>query len=152
MDIGQNGTYTDLTFATWMVYNVPPMLVNVIIAWVYLIIIFFGFSFTKGGNASRRLVSKKSQRNVEKMLNEKYRALGSMTFHEFAVATLFVFAVSLWLFREPKFIPGWSSMITGNSNFRIGDSTAAMLVVMLLFIIPKKPTSILKSMKYSCFI
>lgn len=145
MHISQNGTYTDLTFATWMAYNIPPMIVNVVIAWIYLVVVFFGIPFTKKVQNSR-MMSKENQKNVEEFLHEKYRNLGKMTFHELAVATLFLFAVCLWLFREPRFIPGWSSMIKGNnSEFGIGDSTPAMLVVMLLFIVPKNPISIFRS-------
>lgn len=145
LNIGQNGTYTDLTFATWMIYNVPPMLVNVFIAWMYLVVVFFGFNFGKKNNSEDRMLSAENQNNVQKMLESKYKSLGSMSFHEVAVAILFFIAVMLWLFREPKFMPGWASVITENPNFRIGDSTPAMLVVMFLFIIPKHPMAMFRS-------
>lgn len=68
------------------------------------------------------------------MLEEKRRLLGKMTFHESAVFVLFIVIVALWLFREPKFMKGWAEHL---SDADIGDSTAAMFVVLLLFIIPR---------------
>lgn len=91
------------------------------------------------------MLSSENQKKVQRMLEDKYKGLGTMSFHETAVATLFLLAVSLWLFREPKFMPGWASLISDDPKFRIGDSTAAMLIVLLLFIVPKNPSSMFKS-------
>lgn len=128
-----------------MAYNVPPMLVNVLIAWLYLIVVFFGNPFGKKDSTKQRMLSSENQKKVQRMLEDKYKGLGTMSFHETAVATLFLLAVSLWLFREPKFMPGWASLISDDPKFRIGDSTAAMLIVLLLFIVPKNPSSMFKS-------
>ncbi|OXA52782.1 hypothetical protein Fcan01_12499 [Folsomia candida] len=130
VNIGQDGKYTDLTFATWMAFNVPPMIVNIIIAWMYLVVIYFGLP----GSKKSKSLSLGNRKSVERLLKEKYRALGPMTFHEIAVLILFIFVVLLWLFRQPKFIEGWADLLPGAE---IGDSTAAMLVVFLLFVIPK---------------
>jgi len=58
----------------------------------------------------------------------------------------------LWMFRDPRFIKGWSEFIV---NVKVGDSTAAMLAVFLLFVIPKSlscfsggPTDALLDWKY----
>lgn len=128
-----------------MAYNVPPMLVNVLIAWLYLIVVFFGNPFGKKDSTKQRMLSSENQKKVQRMLEDKYKGLGTMSFHETAVATLFLLAVSLWLFREPKFMPGWASLISDDPKFRIGDSTAAMLIVLLLFIVPKNPSTMFKS-------
>ncbi|CAL8109812.1 unnamed protein product [Orchesella dallaii] len=143
-EISGNGTLTELTFATWMAFNVPPMIVNVLIAWVYLVFVFFGVSGRGKDKTTSRLMSKENQQNVERMLKDKYKALGSISFHETAVATLFFFAVCLWLFKEPKFITGWSDLISPSHDFNIGDSTAAMLIVMMLFILPKNPSAMFR--------
>ncbi|ODM98912.1 Solute carrier family 13 member 2 [Orchesella cincta] len=139
-----NGTLSELTFATWMAFNVPPMIVNVLIAWVYLVLVFFGVSGRGKDKTTARMMSKDNQRDVERMLKEKYKGLGPISFHEAAVAVLFLFAVSLWFFKEPKFMPGWSDLITTSHDFNIGDSTAAMLIVMLLFILPKNPSAMFR--------
>jgi sodium-dependent dicarboxylate transporter 2/3/5 len=113
-----------------MAFNIPVMIVLLVIAWAYLVLVFFGFP---GSKKSQRF-SLGSKSNVERMLRQKYAALGPTTFHEIAVFILFVIVVLLWLFREPKFIKGWADLLTGAD---IGDSTAAMLIVFLLFVVPK---------------
>jgi sodium-dependent dicarboxylate transporter 2/3/5 len=57
-----------------------------------------------------------------------------MSFHEIGVALVFLTTVLLWLFRDPRFIPGWADQIMGAKN---GDATAAMIGVLLMFIIPR---------------
>lgn len=32
----------DISFATWMAYNIPPMLVNVAFCWFYLVVMYLG--------------------------------------------------------------------------------------------------------------
>lgn len=113
-----------------MAYNVPPMIVNIIIAWVYLVLVYFGLP----GSKKSKSLSLGNRKSVEKLLLEKYRGLGPMSFHEIAVLILFIFVVLLWLFRQPRFMDGWADALPGAD---IGDSTAAMLVVFLLFVVPR---------------
>jgi sodium-dependent dicarboxylate transporter 2/3/5 len=42
LDPKHHGNYASLTFATWMGFNVVPMLVNIFIAWLYLQLVFLG--------------------------------------------------------------------------------------------------------------
>jgi sodium-dependent dicarboxylate transporter 2/3/5 len=124
-----------------MAYNVPPMLVNVLIAWLYLIFLFVLLPRWRGGGGLGLNASKSTQTAVSSLLRSKYNALGPMTFHEIGVSLLFLFVVGLWLFREPKFMSGWADLLPA---VEIGDSTAAMLVVFLLFVVPRDPMSLLK--------
>lgn len=113
VDVSQNGKYMDVSFATWMVYNIPPMAVNVALCWIYLVVYYIGVPdklfFWRKYNEKRRLEQDdetQKQKLVEKILLEKYRALGPMTFHEISVFILFILIVLLWLFREPRFMVG----------------------------------------------
>ena len=45
-------------------------------------------------------------KEVKQLLRNKYKDLGPMTFHEFAVLILFICCVLLWFFRSPEFVPG----------------------------------------------
>lgn len=63
------------------------------------------------------------ERKVGHLLLTEYRKLGQMTFHEIGVAFVFFTTVMLWLFRDPRFMPGWDEQIVGIEN---GDATAAM--------------------------
>jgi sodium-dependent dicarboxylate transporter 2/3/5 len=122
-----------------MAFNVPGMLINVLIAWIYLTLVFFGVpSWARFGkkSSSTSIIKDdpKTRANVTKMLKQKYEDLGPMSFHEIGVGILFFIVVMLWFFRDPRFIKGWSEFIP---HVDVGDSTAAMLVVVLLFIVPR---------------
>ena len=158
LNIGQGGKYLDLTFATWMAYNVPTMLLNVLAAWVYLIVLYFGIpdflAVWRPKKSAEVLETEKTrQRNVSKMLRGRYDALGPMNFHETAVAILFFIVVMLWMFRDPRFIDGWGTLFP---QVEVEDSSAAMLIVFILFIIPKDPSFLFGSkfiaMRESTFI
>ncbi|CAG2162894.1 unnamed protein product [Oppiella nova] len=71
------------------------------------------------------------------IIKEKYRELGSITFHESAVCFLFVLLIVLWMLRDPQFLKGWATIIT--NNIKPKDATAAIFIVVLMFCIPAKP-------------
>jgi len=113
------------------------MLINVLIAFAYLTLIYFGApDWLRCRKLSReeKEDEKQKTKKVTKFIIEKYEELGSMNFHEGAVAVLFVIIVLLWFTREPGFMPGWGEQIP---YVEVGDSTAAIFVVFLLFAIPK---------------
>lgn len=84
-----------------------------------------------------------------------------MKFHEIAVCSIFVILICLWMFRDPQFMTGWARLLNhnmlvsffisliviySNANFffflvcRIPkDTTPAILMVILLFIVPSNP-------------
>ncbi|XP_034237208.1 protein I'm not dead yet [Thrips palmi] len=120
----------DLNFANWMIFNVPLMLINAIVAWLWLQVLYMGL-FRKAG---RRMTKTREQlQAVEEVIAAKYRELGPMTFHEGSVMSLFVAVVLLWFFRAPEFIPGWAEYV---SDVKIKDATPAVLIVFLLFVLP----------------
>lgn len=117
-----------VNFASWMAFNVPGMIINVLVAWLWLQFLYIGFR--KDPNAEAR------ESQVRKMIRQRYADLGPITFHEIATLFCFCVVVLLWFFRDPQFIPGWSELIT---NVHVDDATAAMIIVTVLFIIPAKP-------------
>lgn len=44
---------------------------------------------------------------AREVIQQQYRTLGPITFHEVSVFILFCILILLWFFREPQFIPGW---------------------------------------------
>lgn len=119
-----------LSFATWMIYNVPTMIACVVFAWLYL---YF------------QLVPKRLRGNhlnpesVRTAIRKRYSELGSLSFHEGAVLFIFIVIVLLWFFRDPYVVTGWSSFFALGK--KIKDATPAMLLVSLLFLIPAKPVA-----------
>ena len=125
------GPDTGFTFATYMLFGVPTMLLCSVLGWLLLIVMFLG---------PRRLLSDKTHparlAAVRRGLERRYRALGPMLFHEWAVLVLLCVLVLLWFFRDPGFMSGWSELFTQTS---IADGTAGMLIVALMFMIPARP-------------
>lgn len=77
------------------------------------------------------------EKQVKSVIRQKLKELGTITFHEVAVSILFLICVMLWFFRDPGFIPGWAHWI---KDAHVDDATAVMIIVLLLFSIPAKPT------------
>lgn len=125
-----------MTFFTWMAFNVPAMLLNNFIAWIYLTIKYCGLpNFSRHPEYEEEHSLKKwKEQHVRSYLLEEYKKLGKMTFHEIAVAAVFLLVVFLWILRDPQIFHGWRDII---SEEHTGDSTAALLGVVLLFIIPR---------------
>ncbi|XP_057373828.1 Na(+)/citrate cotransporter-like isoform X2 [Daphnia carinata] len=123
------GSAPGLNFASWMAFNVPGMLINTFLAWIWLQCLFLGFKRTSADANAQAAV-------VKKLIRTKYEELGPMTFHELATLVLFILCVALWFFRDPQFITGWAEFVPA---VEVDDATAVMTIVLLLFIIPAKP-------------
>ncbi|GFT97985.1 hypothetical protein NPIL_21361 [Nephila pilipes] len=120
---------TELTFASWLIYNAPVMLICVFICWIGLQLFYQPCCLKEDS---------KAQAAARNAVLKSYQELGSITFHEAAVAFLFLLVVVLWFLRDPQFVDGWSTYITNGRNIR--DATPAVGVCLLLFIIPSKPS------------
>ncbi|XP_023332588.1 solute carrier family 13 member 5 isoform X3 [Eurytemora carolleeae] len=120
---------SEVSYATWLAFNIPLMLLNTFAAWVLLIVI-------------ERYVSRhepqptpESELQVKIILQEKKKELGSMNAHEIQVLILFILLVLLWFFLEPVFITGWASFFEPT---KINTATPAVFIVWLLFLLPQK--------------
>jgi len=129
-----------LNFGSWMAFSLPEAILNLFIVWITLCLFFQRHNFRK--------VFKKcseAQNNVKTMLQENYDDLGPLTFHETAVLTLFSALVLIWFFQKPGFMPGWVEALQWQSSsgsvVSIGSATPTILIIILLFVIPSKPTS-----------
>jgi len=138
--------YLDMTFANWMALNVPATIINVFVAFAYLVVSFYGVNWKsmsfRSSKKSKEEVEKevdekKRQEFVNRLLKDEYEKLGPMNFHEFGVLIIFVFVVLLWIFRDPKFMQGWNNVL---EDADIGDATAAVLGIILMFLVPKDLT------------
>lgn len=121
-------TLRGITFTTWMGFNIPPLIVNIIIAWLFLVFKYMGFK-----HLCKRYKTASAEK-VREYLRDEYKKLGPISAHEKGVLVIFVFVVLLWLLRDPQLFPGWGDLIKSSTT---GDSTPAMLGVILLFVLPK---------------
>ncbi|GFQ73887.1 hypothetical protein TNCT_193461 [Trichonephila clavata] len=119
---------SELTFASWMAYNVPGMLICVCVSWIILQVLYL---------PCWRKQNEESKKRIRRVIASRYEELGTITFHESAVLCLFVILVLLWIFREPKFIRGWAELISADT--RIGDAVPVIGILFLLFLFPAEP-------------
>jgi len=150
VNVGQDGKYMEMSFAAWAAFNIPPMILNITIAFLFLYARYKGSLHWRSSirRSINKVFSKKSfpnsqitedklkfnTRDAKSYLKEEYKKLGPMSFHEYGVAIVYLLVVVLWVLRDPGFFEGLKSQIDGPGP---GDSSAAMLGVLLLVIIPK---------------
>lgn len=127
----------EVDFARFMAYSATIMLVYTALSWVWLQFLFMGMFRPNSTDAKEGNIGIEGERITHGIIKEKYAALGPMRSHEIWVSFLFLMALVLWFFRSPGFIQGWAKQLTG---LKVDDSTPAMLVVVLMFILPAKWT------------
>ncbi|XP_041347668.1 solute carrier family 13 member 5-like isoform X2 [Gigantopelta aegis] len=75
---------------------------------------------------------------MTKAIQEQFRSLGRITYAEVVILLLFALFAALLLTRKGNNFQGWGTLFP---NQYVTDSTAAMFIAVLLFILPaKKPT------------
>ncbi|KAG0714781.1 Solute carrier family 13 member 3 [Chionoecetes opilio] len=127
---------TGLNFLTWMLFNVPGMLICVFLAWVWLQIKYLGL-FGKKNELAQKIPEERKVA-VRRLVERKYSDLGPMRMQEGLVLGLFIVLVLLWLFRAPEFIEGWAGYFEHTYGVEVDDATPAMFIVFLLFCLPAK--------------
>lgn len=125
----------------------PIAVINLFLTWIILSLFFLGRpKFSSGKHHSAKVTKESttedvlpenSSQHVAKHLQRKLDELGKISFHEWIVIALISIAVILWLFRDPQVFPGWFSLFP-EGHPKIGDSTVAVAILVIMFIIPKE--------------
>ncbi|XP_023339822.1 solute carrier family 13 member 5 [Eurytemora carolleeae] len=127
-----------LNFGSWILFAVPQLVLNLVFVWTILQIYFLGSEI-------RFLLYKQQTPDlgVKNIFLEKYKSLGPMSFHEKSVLSLFSTLVLIWFTRNPGFMPGWAELLQSQNaqgkTITIGSASPTILVVSLLFLIPRNP-------------
>jgi sodium-dependent dicarboxylate transporter 2/3/5 len=119
-----------IKFSEWMMFGVPIAFVMIVLSWLILTKIIF--------KSDKDLVLDK------KIIREEKQKIGKMSYEEKAVLVVFFITALLWVFRSDLDlgsvkISGWSILFPSASF--IDDSTVAIAMALLLFIIPCKNNS-----------
>uniref|UniRef100_A0A8B9C192 Solute carrier family 13 member 2 n=1 Tax=Anser brachyrhynchus TaxID=132585 RepID=A0A8B9C192_9AVES len=94
-----------INFASWFSFAFPTSLVLLVLAWIWLQILYLGFNFQKNFGCDRSPSAKAKEEQAYAIIKEENKKLGSMKFAEIAVLVLFILLVLLWFTRDPGFIP-----------------------------------------------
>ncbi|OXB73394.1 UNVERIFIED_CONTAM: hypothetical protein H355_017048 [Colinus virginianus] len=128
-----------INFASWFSFAFPTMVVLLILAWIWLQILYLGFNFQKNFGCVSDPSAKAKEKQAYQIIKDENKKLGSMKFAEIAVLVLFVLLVLLWFTRDPGFITGWATVLFNkNGTSFVSDATVAIFISILLFIIPSE--------------
>ncbi|XP_053317893.1 solute carrier family 13 member 1 [Spea bombifrons] len=127
---------TEINFGTWFLLCIPISVILLILSWIWLQWLFLGFNFQEMFKCGKV----KTPREIAsaKVIKDEYKRLGPISYQEIMTLILFVLMALLWFTRDPGFIPGWSALFPEYSGYAT-DSTAALLLGLLFFIIPAYP-------------
>ena len=95
------GSETGLSFATWMAVGVPIAVINTLLTWIWLQILFMRPCSSANQKGLR------SGTDIKSSIRKQYQELGPATFYEKSIMGLFTLLILLWLFKDPQFMPGW---------------------------------------------
>uniref|UniRef100_A0A8B9QIX8 Solute carrier family 13 member 1 n=1 Tax=Apteryx owenii TaxID=8824 RepID=A0A8B9QIX8_APTOW len=118
-----------INFGSWFILSIPITVIILLLSWVWLQCMFrCGKEKTAREQASAQVI------------REEYKKLGPISYPEIVTLVLFILMTLLWFTRDPGFIPGWSSLFPKYKGFAT-DSTTALVIGLLFFIIPAKTLS-----------
>ncbi|KAM4748881.1 solute carrier family 13 member 1 [Rhinophrynus dorsalis] len=127
---------TDINFGTWFLLCIPISVILLLLSWIWLQWLFFGFNFKEMFKCGKEKTER--EKASSKVITDEYKKLGPLSYQEIVTLILFILMALLWFTRDPGFVPGWSSLFPKYSGYAT-DSTAALLLGLLFFIIPAYP-------------
>lgn len=116
-----------IAFGDWMLMALPVSIVMLVSVWLILCKVVFRIS--------------DKLRIDQRIINQEYAALGSMSYEEKAVLCVFSLTAIFWVFRKNLnlgfvSIPGWSQLLPFSAL--IDDATVALTMALLMFVIPAR--------------
>ncbi|NWX25362.1 S13A1 protein, partial [Notiomystis cincta] len=136
-----NSRYPDcqcINFGSWFILSIPIAITILVLSWVWLQWLFLGFDFKNMFKCGKKKTAREEASS--QVIQEEYKKLGPISYPETVTLVLFILMTLLWFTRDPGFIPGWSSLFPKYKSY-ITDSTAALVIGILFFIIPTKTLS-----------
>ncbi|NWI13671.1 S13A1 protein, partial [Crypturellus soui] len=133
-----NTRYPDcqcINFGSWFVLSIPITVTILLFSWIWLQWLFLGFDFKSMFKCGKEKTAR--EQASARVIQEEYSKLGPISYPEIVTLVLFILMTLLWFTRDPGFIPGWSSLFPKYKGFAT-DSTTALVIGLLFFIIPAK--------------
>ncbi|NXC02912.1 S13A1 protein, partial [Orthonyx spaldingii] len=127
-----------INFGSWFILSIPITVTILLLSWVWLQWLFLGFDFKSMFKCGKKKTAREEASS--QVIQKEYKKLGPISYPETVTLVLFILMTLLWFTRDPGFIPGWSSLFPKYKGY-ITDSTAALVIGLLFFIIPAKTLS-----------
>ncbi|NWI78087.1 S13A1 protein, partial [Dryoscopus gambensis] len=127
-----------INFGSWFILSIPITVIILLLSWVWLQWLFLGFDFKNMFKCGKKKTAREEASS--RVIHEEYKKLGPISYPETVTLVLFILMTLLWFTRDPGFIPGWSSLFPKYKGYTT-DSTAALVIGLLFFIIPAKTLS-----------
>ncbi|NXL89627.1 S13A1 protein, partial [Alectura lathami] len=127
-----------INFGSWFILSIPITVTILLLSWVWLQCLFLGFDFKKMFKCGKKKTAREEA--SAKVIQDEYKKLGPMSYPEIVTFVLFILMTLLWFTREPGFFPGWSSLFPKYKGYAT-DSTTALVIGLLFFIIPAKTST-----------
>lgn len=119
----------EIDFLDFFLYCAPIMLLNTLLTWLWLQILFMGLFRPRSEDAVALIVTEESAEAVKENIILNYRAMGGITAAEIQVAILLVVFQFVLAFRSR-----WQVL----SETKINDASPTIILVILLFMVPSK--------------
>lgn len=123
-----------ITYVNWLAFAFPMSLLLLVLAWLYLQVVFLRQKCCQGTESARK-------KAIQSAVLKEWRALGRIKFAEVEVLVLFCVLALLWIFRNIPNVGGWGGLFKDAKTGKVStarDSTASILVACLLFILPRE--------------
>ncbi|KAF4020256.1 hypothetical protein G4228_012241 [Cervus hanglu yarkandensis] len=133
-----NTRYPDcdcINFGSWFVMSFPAAIIILLLSWIWLQWLFLGFNFKEMFQCGKPPTAK--QKACAAFIKQEYKKLGPIRYQEIVTLVLFIVMALLWFSRDPGFVSGWSALFSEYPGFAT-DSTVALLIGLLFFLIPAK--------------
>ncbi|XP_076472990.1 Na(+)/citrate cotransporter-like [Babylonia areolata] len=129
------GLSSPITFANWMVYGLPLSFLLLILVWIWLNVLYLRPSCARGARQKTRSRAKDANRKIRDVIRAEFRKLGPVTYAEGTILVCFAVLVALWITRDLGGAGGWGSIFPSR---HVSDSTPAILIGVLMFVLPSR--------------
>ncbi|XP_007944953.1 solute carrier family 13 member 1 [Orycteropus afer afer] len=133
-----NTRYPDchcINFGSWFMLSFPAALIILLLSWIWLQWLFLGFDLKEMFKCGKTKTVK--EKACAEVIKQEYKKLGPIRYQEIVTLVLFIVMALLWFSRNPGFTTGWSALFSEYPSF-VTDSTVALVVGLLFFLIPAK--------------
>ncbi|XP_052074639.1 solute carrier family 13 member 2-like isoform X1 [Mytilus californianus] len=131
------GSDSGITFANWMGFAFPLSIVILLLSWIWLQLFFLRSLCIRKTDAVRTAA-------IQSAIRHERKKIGRVTFGEIVVLICFICLAMLWIFRDIPGLGGWAYLFHLDKDGKpfARDSTAAMLIAIVLFVLPKSVPNI----------